>query len=136
MSPQQIIDALEISERTYRRWRQRGSIPRHAAIALEHLSGRIHGWPGFEVQGDWLMTPTGSRVHKEVAGNMDYFAYLQRLLGHLNHDWAPAVPKNPGDIRLIEPWMAKYLQKLRLLDHNLPFETAPQDTGMPPGHSV
>jgi hypothetical protein len=132
MKPHQIIEALGISERTYRRWRQRGTIPRHAALALEHVSGTIHGWPGFKVEGDWLLTPSGSRVHKEVVGNIDYFAYLQRLLGHLNNDWAPAVPKNPGDIRLIEPWMRGYLNKLGVLTHNEP----PNPEDMPTGHSV
>ena len=101
---------LNVSERTIRRWCQTEA-PVSAIYALNWLSGKIQHWERFEFKKECVVTPLGSSVNKAVIGNLEYYSYLQRMIGYRN-DWLPALPKNPYDVELIDNRAAELLTDL------------------------
>jgi len=76
----QLSKYLDVSERTIRRWKQHGA-PLLAQRAIEWQAGSKRHWEEFHFRDDHVVTPSGHIVRKQHLANMEYYGYINRLIG-------------------------------------------------------
>lgn len=113
LTQQKTADVLGVSRRTIINWEKRNA-PEHARLALSWLAGTAPGWDGFYFQHEYVLTPSGDRVHKSIIDNIEYYAYLNQLIGNGKKSKGLITQGKPHDVMLPindhEPWQATNLE--------------------------
>ena len=60
---------------------EKGNAPQAAVIALSWLAGTADAWNGYYFEPEYITTPSGDRINKNVINNMEYYGYLNQLIG-------------------------------------------------------
>lgn len=105
LSFERFLFELNISERTYYRWKQKGEAPYWAGRIIELLSGDLacHGWKDWELKNGRLFCKSLSNRYSWHHSEITKTVFFARPSHHLVKNGDLAHPANDCISRVVEP---------------------------------